>query len=338
VLELTRGRILTHRLRVGSLDERMPYDGDSLRVAAWAGLQDSVPRAASLSIHARVDDARPDSWEDPALLQLWGPRWSVYVVAEQDRAVFSLGRLPRGGSRLRRIEDVAARLRDELGDRRADGREVGRALGLHPNAVRYAAPTGTVAIRWDGAHQPEVWMLPQPEVEAEDARRELARRYLQVFGPATAESFGRWAGVNDRDARHTFGSLQEELTTVRTPIGDRQILTRDADRFLEPTGPVAPARLLPSGDPYYLAWGEDRELLVEDPRQRAELWTSRVWPGAVMVDGEVVGTWRRAEHRVTVRLWRWLDRRGRDAVEAEAAGFPLPSSDREVEVAWQDPA
>ena len=34
-------------------------------------------RAAVLSPHARVGGVAPDSWEDPALVQLWGPRFSV---------------------------------------------------------------------------------------------------------------------------------------------------------------------------------------------------------------------------------------------------------------------
>ena len=40
--------------------------------------------------------------------------------------------------------------------------EAGRGLGEHPNRLRYAAPTGTVLIRWDGARQPTVWTVPPP--------------------------------------------------------------------------------------------------------------------------------------------------------------------------------
>ena len=42
--------------------------------AVWAGLQDSMPRAALLSIHARMAGTEPESWEDPSLVQVWGPR------------------------------------------------------------------------------------------------------------------------------------------------------------------------------------------------------------------------------------------------------------------------
>src|SRR5271156_3085532 len=93
-LELSRSQILGFRRWVGSLDERLPAGTKSLRRAAWAGLQDSMPRAALLSIHARVEGTEPSTWQDPSLVQLWGPRFNVFAVAARDLAVFSLGTLP----------------------------------------------------------------------------------------------------------------------------------------------------------------------------------------------------------------------------------------------------
>src|SRR5581483_4954680 len=81
-LELDRERILAHRQRVGALDARLPRSADSLRAAAWAGVPDSMPRAALHSLHARVEAADGSIWEDPSLVQVWGPRYSVHVVAE----------------------------------------------------------------------------------------------------------------------------------------------------------------------------------------------------------------------------------------------------------------
>src|SRR5262249_59483562 len=93
-LILTRPQILTFRRRVGALDERLPSRVNSLARAAWAGLQDSMPRAALLSIHARVGRARASSWEAPSLVQLWGPRYNVYVVARRGPSRFSLWWVP----------------------------------------------------------------------------------------------------------------------------------------------------------------------------------------------------------------------------------------------------
>src|SRR5438874_5754096 len=109
-LSLTRTQILAHRRQVGLLDERASRGAASLRRAAWAGLQDSMPRAALLSIHARVEGTEPSTWEDPSLVQLWGPRFSAYVVAARDLAVFTLGRMPDDSGTQRTAADLAARL------------------------------------------------------------------------------------------------------------------------------------------------------------------------------------------------------------------------------------
>src|SRR5207302_5305469 len=156
-LSLTRTQILAHRRQVGLLDERASRGAASLRRAAWAGLQDSMPRAALLSIHARVAGTESSTLADSSLVQLWGPRHHAYVIAARDIALFTLGRLPDEAGPRKVAEDLAARLHALLGGATMKYGEAGRTLGEHnANRLRYAAPTGTVLIRWDGARQPTV--------------------------------------------------------------------------------------------------------------------------------------------------------------------------------------
>jgi hypothetical protein len=333
-LELTRAQILAFRRRVSALDERLPFGAASLRRAAWAGLTDSMPRAALLSIHARLRGTKPSSWEHPSLVQVWGPRFSVYVVPARDHPIFTVGRYPDDARGRRVAEEMAAVLQRHLGGERTTDREAGQR-GRIGNRMRYATATGTVLIRWEGARAPLIWTVPRPQIDPLEARRELARRYLHVFGPATPASFARWAGIGAREAAAAFDRLDRSLTPVRTPVGDAWILARDEAGFREPAGPAAAARLLPSGDTYYLLHGAQRELLVPDPGRRSELWTSRVWPGALLVAGEVAGTWRRDQAKLTVQLWRRLSRGERDAVEAEAASLPLPGVESAITVHWE---
>jgi Winged helix DNA-binding domain len=332
-LRLNRRQILAFRRRVGALEKRMPLRPESLRRAAWAGLQDSMPRAALLSLHARVKGVEPSTLEDPSLAQLWGPRYSTYVVAKTDFALFSLARHPENAKGRLRAERIAGQLHGHLGGARATNREIGPALGIHPNALRYAATTGTVAIRWEGARAPIVWTVPAPEIDPVDACRELARRYLHIFGPTTAEGFGRWAGISRRSAATAFASLEGSLLPVRSPLGEEWLLAEDETTMRAAETAPAPARLLPSGDAYFLLDGVERELLVPRADQREELWTSRVWPGALLADGEIRGTWRRAQHTLRIDAWGRLSRGTRDAIEAEARALPLPV-EREIEVVW----
>ncbi len=293
-----------------------------------------MPRAALLSIHARMEGTGPSTWEDPSLVQLWGPRHHAYVVAARDLAIFSLGRLPDDAGARGVAEELAVRLHAHLGDARMSYGEAGDALGEHPNRLRYAATTGTVAIRWDGARQPVVWTLPPPEVDPHTARLELARRYLHVFGPTTPHAFAQWAGLPARRGVAAFEGLGRSLIPVRTPAGEAWILARDEPTFRAVGGSASPARLLPSGDAFFLLQGGDRELVVTDAGRRRELWTPRVWPGALLIEGEISGTWRRAKGTVSVHAWRRLSRAARHAVEEEAASMPLPGSDGNIVIGW----
>jgi Winged helix DNA-binding domain len=84
-------------------------------------------------------------------------------------------------------------------------------MGVQHNSLRYAVPTATVLLSWDGARQPVVWTVPPPDMDPQQARLELARRYLQVFGPATAASFAAWAGIRFSEV----GAAFERLAGVR---------------------------------------------------------------------------------------------------------------------------
>ncbi|HTG46868.1 MAG TPA: crosslink repair DNA glycosylase YcaQ family protein [Actinomycetota bacterium] len=329
-LTLSRKQILAFRQRAGTLDERLPRGRRSLRRAAWCGLQDSMPRAAVLSIAARVAGVRPDVLDDPSLVQIWGPRYGVFVVPATDLAVFTLGAMPHDAKGRTKAEDTAERLDTFLAGRTMTYAKAGHGMGVHPNSLRYGAATGRILIKWEGARAPLIWTVPAPAMGVDDARRELTRRYLHVYGPATPGAFARWAGIPPTKAAEAFGELG---IPVRTPIGEAWMLASDEALARAAPGPAAPARLLPSGDAYWLFHGVERELLVPDARRRGELWTPRVWPGAVLVNGEIVGIWRRAHTAMSVQLWRKVSRASRAAIEAEALAFPL--SEGPAVVSWE---
>jgi hypothetical protein len=67
------------------------------------------------------------------------------------------------------------------------------------------------------------------------------------------------------------------------------------------------------------------------------LWTPRVWPGGLLLAGEVAGTWRRADTVMAVQPWRRLSLAEREAVTAEAESLPLPGIDgRRIVVRWDE--
>ncbi|HYS71055.1 MAG TPA: crosslink repair DNA glycosylase YcaQ family protein [Thermoplasmata archaeon] len=340
---ITRENVLAFRGRATYLHRRLP--AGRLVEAAFAGLQDSAPRSAVLALHARVKDVLPSAWKDPRFVQVWGPRGAVYVVPRQDVAVFTLGRFPRdpvSGAAVRAAADKAKRA---FRTREAQpGRVLSdRAVGVNFRELRIASMTGAVRIKWDGAITS--WRLVEPPSEPpEPARLELARRFLRSVGPSTPREFawwtGGWAGsfgASTRgelsDAEVTFRSLEKELIEVEVAGRRRWALRTERSRLVRGV-PAETVRLLPAGDPYLAS--ADRALLVLPPRFRSELWPKSVWPGALMVNGELVGTWRRQVGRVTVRPWRRLEPEVKEAVEEEVSGMPIVSARKELRWSTSD--
>ena len=88
--------------------------------------------------------------------------------------------------------------------------------------LRYAATTGRVLIRWDGAAGRRSGWCRRPGDDPRGAHGSLARRFLQVFGPTTVAAFvENWAGI--RHARRSGAvrrSGRRSWSPSRPPIGD----------------------------------------------------------------------------------------------------------------------
>jgi hypothetical protein len=286
------------RLFTQHLARRLP--AGSLAEAAHAGLQDSAPRAALLSLHARAAGVQPGDWEHPSLVQLWGPRAAVYVVPADARGAFTLGRLPRNPEASARLHRLAAETCAWLDGRQVRYGDVQRAVGKEFRW--YGPPTGVIGIRWD-TRDTVVFETEPPDQDPEDARLELGRRFLHWFGPMTANDFGRWAGVTRVDAATTMQALAPEVASIEAMSPDPTL--------------VEGVRLLPPGDPY---------LFFDRPREVA----GPGYTGVVLLDGECVGTWLRRGGVVDITPTVGLAAADRARVEAEALSLPVEAERREV--------
>jgi hypothetical protein len=132
---------------------------------------------------------------------------------------------------------------------------------------------------------------------ADDARRELVRRYMRFAGPADREAVAAWLGVTPAAARRWWSLVADDLVPVDVE-GRRLAMHRDdladARAAARPSG----VRLLPPYDPMLEV--ADRRLVVPDDAGRKALWRAVANPGAVLVAGEIVGAWRRRQGVVTV--------------------------------------
>ena len=334
-VRITRQQLIRFRARVSHLDRKLAPG--SFAEAAAVGLQDSVPRGAVIALHARVEDTRPDSWEDPALAQIWFRGGADYLVPRADVGVFTLGSYPRDPDEAARLE----RLADEI-DRVTAGEtlnvgEVSERLALrHPTEIRRVAVTGRAHIRWDASN---IWLIPveRPAIDPEDARRELARRHLRAFAPSTVKRLATWTGVTPRDAAATWRALEPELAEVAVEgIDERRfMLERDVEELRAGNRPLHGVRLVPFDDAFTKL---DRDLLVPNPEHRDHAFppvgTLRGYiPGVVLVDGAIVGVWQRQQRKVAVHPWRRLAAAEGAAIEAEALALPIAGASK-ASVTW----
>ncbi len=249
-----------------------------------------------LSLAARVEGVGADDWRADGLAQVFGPRGAIYVVVADDVGVFTLGLLPRDQERVARLEEIAALAHEVLGRQPLRQSDL---LGVLPGEVnsrelRWAATLGSLVPVWDTVDT-IVHPAVEPEIAAEEARLELARRFFRYLGPATVGELQWWLAGSRKDAATTVAALGDEIVDVE--VVDRSCL------MLAGSLPMAGDRLepdhvllLPPDDVYISRIA--REVLLPDVEQAKLLWPQAPPPGGLVVGGVVCGTWRRRQGRI----------------------------------------
>lgn len=190
-------------------------------------------------------------------------------------------------------------------------------LAMDARLVR-TRPAGTwrsSQYRWADAR---AWFGPEvlddvTRVTEEEARVELARRYLDRHGPATAADLRWWTGWNKGDTTRALAEL--DTREVELDHGEAGIVLAD-DREADAPGDEPVVALLPSLDASAMGWKERAWCL--GPHQ-PELFDGAGNAGpTVWVDGRVVGGWaQRPDGQVVHELLDPLPAPAREAVEAE---------------------
>jgi hypothetical protein len=324
------------------LAERLPAGPGCLAAAARGGLQDTAPRAALLALAARAGGVGPGSWEDPEVVQIWF-RQADYLVPRADIGVFTRGTMPRDPARAAALERVADHIHALLDGEPQTTRALMPAVPELPGDhwVRMTAATGRLHIRWDTRF---VHVLPveAPGVDDDEARLELARRYLRWHGPADDRQFARWAGVCRADAAETWRRLAPELVPVALDGRARSLLATDETRLVG-AAPPAGARFLPMGDPYlHLDVGTvvptvPPAVAEREPEPGVSRRLLNSLACRVMVDGDLVASWGRAAAKLTIAPWGPPDPATRDAIDGET-GSMAAALGRPLSVRWLDAA
>ena len=137
--------------------------------------------------------------------------------------------------------------------------------------------------RWEPVHR--WWPDGLPQLGTQEAQRELARRWLTRFGPATAEDLQWWTGWNKATTQRALSGIAVEAVDLHGEAGIA--LSPDND----PPGVAGPpaATLLPALDPTPMGW-KHRGWLFAIPEQHVFDNRGNIGP-TVWWDGEIIGAW-----------------------------------------------
>ena len=332
--------VLAWRLRRQQLDQRAPREALVTTVAAIGGLQAQVMSAAELAAWVRVEGLEPGAmgralWEERSLVKTWAmrgtlhllpaaefplwvaaqgvikprhhaPSWQRYFGLTRAEADAMLTAIPRVlDGRLLTREELADAVAAETGAAHlAEKLREGFGALLKPSASRgdlCFAPNLGQFVRFA---RPDQWLGPWTPVETDTAVREVVRRYLAAYGPATREGFARWFGMpSPAGAGALIKGLGEEVAPVEIEGSPAWTLAADVAEIAQASPPGA-VRLLPAFDGYVIAAPRDAPAVLPAAHKgrvyRPQGWLSPV----LLVDGRIAGVWRheRGGNRLGVEI------------------------------------
>lgn len=152
-------------------------------------------------------------------------------------------------------------------------------------------------------------------LDTQDARRELARRWLRTFGPATVADLKWWSGWTLGETRRVLSSSDTVDVDLDGQAG--VVLADDVDPVETPPPWTA---LLPALDPTVMGWTQRDWYLGA---HRAALFDRNGNAGpTIWCDGRVVGGWgQRPEGEVAFRLLSDVGSEAQSRIEAQAAAL-----------------
>jgi hypothetical protein len=143
----------------------------------------------------------------------------------------------------------------------------------------------------------------------------LVTRYLTAFGPASTADVQTWSGLT------RLGEVVERLDLIRLKTEGGQTLYDLPDAPRPDPDVPAPVRLVAPFDNILLSHADRTRVISDEHRKRLFSGKNGVFPGTVLVDGFVAGTWELVGKGATtimrVQAYIRLKRDVRDAIRSE---------------------
>ena len=229
------------------------------------------------------------------LLELTAPR--VLGSAASRRAYLGIAEADVELARGIAVDVLAGRrvlTRDALlGAIAAGGVSTAGQRGYH--LLWYLAQTATLVLGAPAGRQQTFallgeWVRAPRRLERDEALGELALRYFRSHGPATVRDLARWSALTMGDVRRGLAICGAQLATLEL----EGVTYHLAPETLQGPPPAAGVHLLPGFDEYLLGYADRSAALAPAHAHAVVPGGNGMFKAAIVADGEVVGTWRRA--------------------------------------------
>ncbi len=327
--EIGRQRLLSQRIAGEKFDAPE-------QAVAWMGAMQAQDYAQALwAIGLRTKSAAIDEVEQAIeagqIIRTWPMRGTLHFAAAADvRWMLDLmapRQLAADGRRLKQLElttDIINGCRDlfvvalqtnkrlSRGEMMAlledAGIRTGGQRGYH--ILWYIAQLGVICLGpMRGKEQTFVlldeWVANTKEWSREEALREATRRFFSSHSPATAHDFARWSGLTVTDTKSALADEIDGLTSTQIDGVDYWFV-EDAPCTVDEHNS---AYLLPAFDEYILGYKDRDAVLPAEHAQKIVPGNNGVFQPTIVVDGQVVGTWKRKvqKSKVAVTLMPFVD-------------------------------
>ncbi len=342
------------------------------QVVEWLGAmqgQDFASVQWSLGVRTGADREHVvRAFDSGDILRTWPMRGTLHVVPGRDARwmLEHLGaRALAGAARRREVLGLAAsdadRAADVLGAALVGGRVLTRAecvevlesAGIPAAGQRayhllwYASQKGITCIGPSRGKEQTFVLLddfapPGPALDRPTALAETAARFVRGHGPVSAHDLARWADLTLTDARTGLASVPG-LTTRTFDGRDLHVTEEHLDTHgagsTGSAGPL-PARALPGFDEFVLGY-RDRTAQLDAEHERLVVpGGNGMFANTMVVDGRVVGTWRRRELtrsvQVTATPFHQLRTRDRQDLEPALASY-AEFLGKPARIDWSEP-
>lgn len=267
----------------------------------------------TLHLHSVPDMVGIRKLVQPVLERMWSGQFARRFGAGDRQAVIRAGRrlLDKGPM-------TAGALRKALVERFPEPDPLSMTTLLQVSDTLVQIPPTRI---WGSGHAPVLtrignWIeAPKPAI----TRRQLVKRYLAAFGPASVADMQAWCGLTKLDA--DFKAVRGELVEFRDEAGR---VLHDLPEAPRPDGDTpAPVRFLPVYDNVILGFADRSRMVAAADVGR--LWQGETNRGSVLIDGMVSASWGFSKGKaggvLDILTGTPVTGKTREGLEAEAEAF-----------------